>query len=118
MDNDYDYGDVRERVLQDLYGKNWLATFCLLFLFGLWGAHRFYTGKTGSAIAMLICSLCIITLPVSAIWCVVDFFTLVFGQFKHADGDELYEPYYWLGYIYIAIFLFFFVISFLGHMIK
>ncbi len=95
--------DMRERVIQDLQGKNWLATWGLLLLLGSFGAHRFYTGKTGSAIAMLILTCLLVTAPIAGIWVIIDYIMLTLGVFKAADGDDLYEPVYWLAWIPILI---------------
>ena len=95
------YEDVENKVVDNLRGKNWLAAFGMLMLYGLVGGHRFYTGKTGSAIAMLILSVCIVTLPVTIIWWFVDLLMLATNNFKHADGSELYEQVNWLAWIVV-----------------
>lgn len=82
-------------------GKNWVATMMLCWALGMFGAHRFYTGKTNSAWVMV--ALAIICAPVSMIWQIVDGFTIALGKYKHADGSELYERINWLGYVYIAV---------------
>lgn len=82
-------------------GKNWLAAMLACWTFGFLGMHRFYTGKKGSAVAMLILTLLICTIPISAIWQLVDGITLALGKFKHADGSELQERYTWVGVVYI-----------------
>ena len=82
-------------------GKNWLAAMLACWTFGCLGMHRFYTGKKGSAVAMLILTLLICTIPISAIWQLVDGITLALGKFKHADGSELQERYTWVGVVYI-----------------
>ena len=38
-------------------GKSKLAAFLFAFFLGVFGIHRFYVGKTGSAVAMLILTL-------------------------------------------------------------
>lgn len=50
--------------------------------------------------------------------CVIDFFALTFGKFKAADGEELYEPMYFLGYLYIAVFALSFAFGFWGALAK
>ena len=82
-------------------GKNWLATMLACWMFGCMGMHRFYTGKKGSAIAMLVLTLLVCTIPISAIWALVDGFVIALGNFKHADGSELYERIPWVGVVYI-----------------
>ena len=75
----------------------------LCWTLGMYGGHRFYTGKTNSAWAMVALTVLGITAPISAIWSLVDGFTIALGKYKHADGSELYERINWLGYVYIAI---------------
>jgi len=52
------------------------VAYILLIFIGLLGAHRFYLGRTGSAIVMLILSLTVIGLLVTAIWNLVDLFLI------------------------------------------
>ena len=89
--------------LQELKGKNWVATMMLCWTLGMYGGHRFYTGKGSTAWIMVILTLLGITAPISAIWALVDGFRIAFGQFRHADGSELYERINGLGYAYVAI---------------
>ena len=60
--------------------KDWLATFLLCWFLGVFGAHRFYVGKTGSAIAM------ILTLGGLGIWNFIDWIVILCGAFKDKDG--------------------------------
>lgn len=89
--------------LENLKGKNWVATMMSCWLFGCFGAHRFYTGKIGSAWIMVALSITGIFLPVSVIWSLVDGIMIALGKFTHEDGSELYEHINWLGYVYIAV---------------
>jgi TM2 domain-containing membrane protein YozV len=96
--------------LENLKGKNWVATMMLSLSFGMLGGHRFYSGKTGSAWAILLCTfpgcfLCGIPTLVSGVWVAVDILTIAFGKWKHADGSELYERIDWLGYTIAALFI-------------
>ena len=86
---------------EQLKGKNWLATMLACWLGGALGMHRFYTGKTKSAVAMLILTILICTIPISMIWQLVDGITIAIGKFRHADGSELYEKITWVGVVYI-----------------
>ena len=63
--------------------KDWLATFLLCWFLGVVGIHRFYVGKTGSAIAM------ILTLGGSGIWDLVDWIIILCGDFKDKDGKVI-----------------------------
>ncbi len=57
-------------------GKSMLVYLILAWFLGILGGHRFYAGKTGSAIAMLLMStigfIFIIPIFISAIWALVD----------------------------------------------
>jgi TM2 domain-containing membrane protein YozV len=57
-------------------GKSIVVYLILAWFFGIVGGHRFYAGKTGSAIAMLLMStvgfVLIVPVIVSGIWALVD----------------------------------------------
>lgn len=53
--------------------NKWIAAL-LAFFFGPLGIHRFYTGRTGSGIAMLILSITVVGLIVSVPWAWIDTF--------------------------------------------
>jgi TM2 domain-containing membrane protein YozV len=89
--------------LKKCEGKNWVAAMMLCWAFGAIGGHRFYTRKTNTAWVMLVLTILGITAPVSAIWAVVDGFTIALGKFRAEDGGELYERINWLGYTYIVL---------------
>lgn len=89
--------------LERCKGKNWVATMALCWFLGLYGAHRFYTGKTDSGIIMIVLTVLGITAPITAIWALVDGFAIALGKFTHEDGSELYEKIDWFGYLYIAL---------------
>ncbi len=96
-----EYGS--DLTLNKLEGKNWVATMMLCWSFGYLGAHRFYTGKTGSAWAMAAMSITGCLAPISYIWALIDGIMIALGKFTHDDGEELYERINWLGYVYIAV---------------
>ncbi|WP_139692495.1 TM2 domain-containing protein [Sporolactobacillus terrae] len=53
-------------------GKNKLIAYLLLLFLGLIGIHRFYLGKVGSGVAMLL--LC--WTGISLVWAIIDLFLL------------------------------------------
>ncbi len=99
--------------LEKLKGKNWMAAMTLCWLFGTFGAHRFYTGKTKSAWVMLALTVFGLTAPISALWMLIDGVVLAIGQFTHADGSELYERKSAFGYFFIACIAFFVIVGIL-----
>ena len=50
------------------------VAYILLLFIGVLGAHRFYLGYTGSAIAMLLISITLVGLIITAIWAIIDLF--------------------------------------------
>ncbi|WP_410770784.1 TM2 domain-containing protein [Fontibacillus sp. BL9] len=70
--------DARELMLLESEvksrGKNMVIAYVLWYFLGLFGGHRFYMGKTGSAIAQLILSITVIGMIVTSIWWIVDAF--------------------------------------------
>lgn len=70
--------------------KNQVLAYVLWWFLGLFGAHRFYNGRTGSGIAMLLISFVgiftLIPLFVTGIWWLVDAF-LVHG-WVNTHNDE------------------------------
>lgn len=101
--------------LENLKGKNWVAAMMLAWTLGPFGAHRFYTGKTGTAWAMAVMTITVCLAPISIIWSIVDALMIALGSWKHEDGSELYERIAGLGYLYIGL-LILGIISFLFQM--
>ncbi|HJJ05368.1 MAG TPA: TM2 domain-containing protein [Clostridiaceae bacterium] len=63
--------------------KNWLTTLLLCIFLGNFGVHRFYTGKIGTGILMLLtCGGC-------GIWTIVDLIMLIMGNFTDKDGNAI-----------------------------
>ncbi|GBK64993.1 TM2 domain-containing protein [Paenibacillus macerans] len=70
--------DTRELLLLEsevkAQGKNMVVAYVLWYFLGIFGGHRFYMGRTGSAVAQLILSLTLIGMFVTSIWWIVDAF--------------------------------------------
>lgn len=64
-------------------GKDWLVTLLLAILVGPLGIHRFYVGKTGTGILMLL------TAGGCGIWTIIDIIMIATGSFKDAQGNAL-----------------------------
>jgi len=65
--------------------KKILPAFLLCFFLGMFGAHRFYVGKIGTAILM------IVTLGGLGIWVLIDFIMIIIGSFTDKEGNKLSE---------------------------
>lgn len=65
--------------------KRILPAFLLCFFLGVFGAHRFYVGKIGTAIAMLL------TLGGMGIWMLIDLIMIATGSFKDENGIRITE---------------------------
>lgn len=63
--------------------KRILPAFLLCFFLGIFGAHRFYVGKTKSAVLQLV------TLGGLGIWSLVDFVMIIIGKFKDKQDNLL-----------------------------
>ena len=63
--------------------SQWVVTLLLAFLLGVIGAHRFYVGKTGTGILMLL------TFGGIGIWLLIDLILIVTGQFTNKDGEQI-----------------------------
>jgi TM2 domain-containing membrane protein YozV len=60
--------------------KGFVPTILLCFFLGTFGIHRFYVGKVGTGILMLL------TLGGIGIWTLVDFIIIVTGSFRDGNG--------------------------------
>ena len=66
-----------------------LPAFLLAFFLGVFGVHRFYVGKTTSAIVMLVLTCTVVGAIATAIWATVDWIIIVCGSFEDREGRRL-----------------------------
>jgi len=65
--------------------KRVVPALLLCFFLGVFGAHRFYVGKKGTALLQ------ILTLGGFGIWVLVDFILIATGHFRDREGDRITE---------------------------
>jgi len=63
--------------------KNRTLVALLAFFFGVFGAHRFYVGRSATGVAQLL------TIGGLGIWCFIDFIIVLFGEFRDAEGNKI-----------------------------
>jgi TM2 domain-containing membrane protein YozV len=68
--------DARVLMLYEANKKTALVAYILWFFLGLFGAHNFYLGRTGVAVAQLILSLTIVGMVITIVWVLVDAFLI------------------------------------------
>ena len=81
-----EFDSQKEKLLDSSTKTNsidWLALFLLTFFVGVLGVHRFYVGKIGTGVLMLI------TLGGFGVWFLVDLILVVTGQFTNKDGQKI-----------------------------
>lgn len=73
-----------DAVIKDLrINTEWMITLLLCFFLGVLGVHRFYNGKTGTGVLM------ILTLGGFGIWVTIDLIMILFGKFTKKDGTMI-----------------------------
>jgi TM2 domain-containing membrane protein YozV len=65
--------------------KSRLVALLLCFFFGFLGIHRFYVGKLGTGILMLL------TLGGMGIWLTIDLILIVVGSFRDNEGRRVFR---------------------------
>ncbi len=60
--------------------KSRLVAMILCLLFGVFGVHRFYVGKIGTGILMLV------TFGGFTIWALIDLILIIIGSFRDKEG--------------------------------
>ncbi len=63
--------------------KNGIVALILCLLLGPIGVHRFYVGKIGTGIVM------ILTLGGLGIWTLIDLIMIICGAFTDSDGNKI-----------------------------
>ena len=71
--------------MEEYSDKSRLGALLFCLLLGPFGAHRFYVGKIGTAIAM------ILTLGGLGMWIIVDFVMIVIGSFRDKQGHRVFK---------------------------
>lgn len=65
--------------------KSRLAAALLAWFLGIFGIHRFYVGKVGTGVLM------IVTLGGLGIWALIDFIVILVGSFRDKEERVLYN---------------------------
>ncbi|MCK8787473.1 TM2 domain-containing protein [Roseomonas sp. NAR14] len=68
--------DVQRMMLYDATKKSVGVAFALWFFLCFLGGHRFYVGRTGTAVLMALLSLTVVGLAVTAVWSLIDAFLI------------------------------------------
>ena len=70
---------------QEISWRSRLVTALLCFFLGTFGAHRYYAGKIGTGLLMLL------TLGGLGIWYMIDLIIILVGGFRDVEGRRIYE---------------------------
>ena len=71
--------------------KNRLLALLLAIFFGCFGVHRFYVGKTGTGILMVLLDLTLVGFAITGVWAMVDAIIIACGEFTDSYGYKLVE---------------------------
>jgi TM2 domain-containing membrane protein YozV len=75
--------DIAPTAIDASSPKNGMLMLVLCLLFGVFGAHRFYADKTGTAVVQLL------TFGGLGIWALIDFLFILFAEFTDAQGRKV-----------------------------
>jgi len=78
-----DIGGSEMSTTPEVSNRGFVPTLILCILLGWLGVHRFYAGKIGTGILMLL------TLGAFGIWTLVDLIMIATGVFKDGDGRPI-----------------------------
>ncbi len=67
--------------MENKSSKDWLVTLLLAWFLGCFGAHRFYAGKIGTGVLMLV------TLGGCGIWQIIDLIMILVSKFTDSEGN-------------------------------
>lgn len=76
-----------QHTADDVSEKKRSVALLLCVLYGWLGLHRFYVGKSGTALIMML------TIGGFGIWYLIDLIWLVSGTFEDVDGKVIYDWY-------------------------
>jgi TM2 domain-containing membrane protein YozV len=69
----------------DISPKSRLVALLLCFFLGPLGVHRFYVGKVGTGVVM------ILTIGGLGIWALIDFIMIAVGSFRDKEGRRVFR---------------------------
>ena len=72
--------------MSDAYShRSRLVALLLCWILGVFGVHRFYVGKIGTGVLMLL------TFGGLGIWVLIDFVIIAVGSFRDAEGRLIFK---------------------------
>ena len=80
-----EYDSQKEKLLKpnSKSQNQWIVVLLLAFFLGFIGAHRFYVGKNGTGILM------ILTVGGIGLWVLYDLIIIITGNFKTKEGNKV-----------------------------
>ena len=80
-----EYDSQKEKLLKpNSQSQNqWIVVLLLAFFLGFIGAHRFYVGKNGTGVLM------ILTVGGIGLWVLYDLIIIITGNFKTKEGNKV-----------------------------